>query len=110
MEFFLAGVEKTATGAVTTAHSLAGMFRLDRARIETAGRRAGSALRVYDALKARPVISMPEIARSTGLSFPAASASVRLLGELGIVRELTGKRRNRAFVYDRYLAVLNEGT
>jgi DNA-binding transcriptional regulator GbsR (MarR family) len=65
---------------------------------------------VYDALKARPVISMPEIARSTGLSFPAASASVRLLGELGIVRELTGKRRNRAFVYDRYLAVLNEGT
>jgi Fic family protein len=110
LEFFLAGVEQTAAGAVATAHSLAEMFRLDRTRIETAGRRAGSALRVYDALKARPVISMPEIARSTGLSFPAASASVTLLAELGIVRELTGKRRNRAFVYDRYLAVLNEGT
>jgi hypothetical protein len=25
-------------------------------------------------------------------------------------RELTGRRRNRLFVYDRYLAILNEGT
>ena len=29
--------------------------------------------------------------------------------ELGIVRELTGQRRNRVFAYDRYLAILNEG-
>ena len=32
-----------------------------------------------------------------------------LLVELGMARELTGKRRNRLFVYDRYLAVLNKG-
>ena len=29
---------------------------------------------------------------------------------LGIARELTGRRRNRVFAYDRYLAILNEGT
>ena len=28
---------------------------------------------------------------------------------LGIARELTGKRRNRLFVYERYLGILNEG-
>ena len=33
-----------------------------------------------------------------------------LLVRLGIARELTGKRRNRLFLYDRYLAILNEGT
>jgi hypothetical protein len=33
-----------------------------------------------------------------------------LLVEVGIARELTGKRRNRLYVYDEYLAVLNEGT
>jgi hypothetical protein len=33
-----------------------------------------------------------------------------LLVELGIARELTGKRRNRIFVYNRYLAILNRGT
>ena len=30
--------------------------------------------------------------------------------QLGIARELTGRRRNRLFVYDRYLAILSEGT
>jgi hypothetical protein len=33
-----------------------------------------------------------------------------LLVELGVARELTGKRRNRVFAYDRYVAILSEGT
>jgi len=35
---------------------------------------------------------------------------VDVLVELGVARELTGKKRNRVFVYDRYLALLGEGT
>jgi hypothetical protein len=31
------------------------------------------------------------------------------LVEAGISRELTGQRRNRVFVYDAYLRILNEG-
>jgi hypothetical protein len=38
------------------------------------------------------------------------SSAMDLLVELELARELTGKRRNRLFVYDRYLGVLNEGT
>jgi Fic family protein len=110
LAFFLAGVRVTAEGAVETAQRLSGMFRDDRARIEPKGRRAGSALRVHEAIKARPILSMPEICRTTGLSFPAASSAMNLLVELEIARELTGKRRNRLFVYDQYLATLNEGT
>jgi Fic family protein len=86
------------------------MFREHRTVIQTRGRRAGSALRVHEAIKARPILSMPEICRATGLSFPAASSAMSLLVDLGIARELTGKRRNRLFLYDRYLAILNEGT
>jgi hypothetical protein len=32
------------------------------------------------------------------------------LADLGLARELTGNRRNRVFAYDRYLAILGEGT
>jgi hypothetical protein len=35
---------------------------------------------------------------------------MNVLIDLKIARELTGKRRNRLFVYDRYLGILNEGT
>jgi hypothetical protein len=65
---------------------------------------------VHEALKARPILSMAAACRTTGLSFPAASSAMDLLVELAVARELTGKRRNRLFVYDGYLATLNEGT
>jgi Fic family protein len=110
LAFFLEGVRETAESAVSTAQRLATMFQDDRSQIEPEGRRAGSALRVHEALKARPIISLPAVCEATGLSFPAVSSGMDLLGGLGIARELTGKRRNRLFVYDRYLAVLNEGT
>ncbi len=110
LAFFLDGVRETADGAVATARQLASIFRDDRQRIEPTGRRAGSGLRVHEALKAHPLLSLPAICARTGLSFPAASSAMDLLLELGIARELTGKRRNRLFLYDRYLAILNEGT
>ncbi len=110
LAFFLGGVRVTAAGAVSTAERLITLFESDRARIVPKGRRAGSALRVHEAIKARPVSSMTEVCRTTGLSFPAVSSAMDLLVELRIARELTGKRRNRLFVYDGYLAILNEGT
>ena len=110
LQFFLEGVEVTARGAVETAQRLAQMFVSDRATIESRGRRAGSALRVHDAMKARPILSVPAGCEATGLSFPTVSSALNLLIDVGVARELTGKRRNRLFVYDRYLSILNEGT
>jgi len=45
-----------------------------------------------------------------GLSAPTVGAAVRHLRRLDIVRETTGRRRHRLFVYDRYLAILSQGT
>jgi Fic family protein len=108
--FFLRGVHETAEGAVSTAQRLVALFAEDRERIVPKGRRAASALRVHAALEARPLASMQEVCSRSGLSFPAATTAMKLLVELGIARELTGKRRNRVFAYDRYMAILNEGT
>jgi hypothetical protein len=35
---------------------------------------------------------------------------MRVLTDLGIAKELTGRKRDRVFAYDRYLAALQEGT
>lgn len=110
LEFFLQGVEETAEGAVSTARRLSEMFAADRQLVSASGRRAGSAVRVHEALKERPILSIPELCRRTGLSFPAASSAMDLLGEQNIARELTGRQRDRVFAYSRYLEILNEGT
>jgi Fic family protein len=110
LSFFLDGVKETAEGAASTAQRLAALFQEDRKKIEARGRRSGSALRVHELFKARPILSLSGICAVTGLSFPGASSAMELLAELGVARELTGKRRNRLFLYDRYLGMLDEGT
>ena len=111
LAFFLEGVRVMAEGAVATSRRLAELFASDRTTIaQHAGRRAGSALRVHDALKARPIQSLPQVCTHTELSFPTAASAMLTLAEQGIARELTGRPRNRLFAYDRYLSILAEGT
>ena len=110
LEFFLEGVRVTAEGAVNTSRRLLELFANHRSVIERSGRRAGSALRVYAALRERPILSITAAAERASISFSAASSAMRLLVDLGLVRESTGKRRGRLFVYHEYVAVLNEGT
>ena len=109
--FFLEGVRATAEAALSTADRLSDLFRDDRNRLsESGGRRLGSVLRMHDALKARPILSLPAACQNTGLSFQAAASAMELLVRHHIARELTGKRRGRLFAYDAYLTVLTEGT
>ena len=109
--FFIDGVRTTAEGAVSTSRRLSQLFAADRAAIEErCGRRAGSALRLYGALTEQPILSLPLASTRTGLVFRTAASAMDLLVEQGIAREITGKRRGRLFVHDRYLAILNEGT
>lgn len=110
LAFFLEGVRETADAAVATAQRLERLFREDHDRIAMSGRRARSALRVHEALKARPVISIQDVCARTALSFPTVGSAMELLVDLRISRELTGKRRNRVFAYDRYMAIIAEGT
>jgi len=110
LDFFLEGVEQTATNAVETAQRLVALFKTDEQRIQLLGRAASSAFRVFQSLCRRPILTLKEVCRQTGLTFPAVSKAMAKLIKLGIVRELTGQRRNRVFAYDRYLQILSEGT
>jgi Fic family protein len=108
--FFADGVRETATGAVSTAQRLVALFQQDRERIRTLGRVSGSALQVHHALQERPIASAAMLASRTGLAVPTVYSTVLALQDVGIVRELTGRRRGRVFSYDPYLKILNEGT
>lgn len=75
---------------------------------DKSGRSAASALRVLAALRERPVLTLTHLCRHTPMTFPTAGKAMQTLVAAGIARELTGQRRNRVFVYDSYLGILNE--
>lgn len=107
--FFATGVEETANGAIATAQRLREMAGDDRARIQGTGRIAGSALQVHHALLSRPINTIARLARDTRLSVPTVTSTLEALETLGLVREITGRRRGRVFAYGTYLDVLQQG-
>ncbi len=109
VDFFLEGVEQTAESAVQTARRLVDLFQQDTQRVQAAGGRNANMLRVLDTLRQRPLCSLRHAGATAGISFPTASKAMLALVDMGIARELTGQRRNRVFVYDAYLNILNEG-
>lgn len=109
LAFFFEGVEQTSTGAVQTAHRLLAQFAADNAAIRAHGRHLGSLLRVHAVLQARPIVTIDRICEMATMSFPTAAKAIATLVALGIVREITGKQRNRVYAYHTYVSVLNEG-
>lgn len=108
--FFLEGVQETAEGAVATEQRLAELFSTDRRALRHEGRRAASASRVHEALEGRPLLTISAACQITGLSFPAVSSAMDVLEELGVVAEVTGKKRGRVYAYEKYVEILSEGT
>lgn len=109
-DFFLEGVQTTAQGAVDTARRLVALFAQDTRQVAAqAGRATPNTLRVLEALRQRPLCSLKQLCAAHGMSFPTASKAMQTLVRLGVAREMTGQQRNRVFVYDAYLNILNEG-
>ncbi|HSU13011.1 Fic family protein [Longimicrobium sp.] len=110
LAFFLRGVAATAEQASSTARRILTIFERDRTRCEDVGRSAGTVLRMHQFMRRNPVFTLPSVTATLGISFPTATAGVRMLESLGIVTEVTGRGRDRVYTYSEYLAVLNEGT
>lgn len=110
LEFFLKGVHETAEQAVKTARAILDLFEKDRKKIATLKRPAGSALRIHEVLQKNPILSITKAKDMTGMSFPTVKTSLQHLQHLGLVREATGKERNRLYIYDDYVKLLGEGT
>jgi Fic family protein len=110
LDFFLIGVRDTADQAANAARGIMALFDEDQRKIESLGRAAASVLRVFQYMQRNPIVAIPTAAKKIGISAPTVAKSLAHMTELGILHEVTGRERHRLFVYDKYLAILNEGT
>jgi Fic family protein len=108
LDFFLQGVRDTANQAARMADSIDRLFRKDKEKIELFGRGAASALLIYRYAQANPLFSIKNAARQMKVSFPTASSAVARMTKAGILRESSGKQRDRLFLYESYLDTLNQ--
>lgn len=57
-----------------------------------------------------PVFALRAAIDEVSLSRPTIATCLQTLQGLGLVREVTGRRRHKTYVYSEYLQILNEGT
>lgn len=67
------------------------------------GRAAGNGLRVLERLYEQPIVVTKDVQTLLGTTFPGANQIVARLVDIGILREITGRARNRRFRYDAYV-------
>ncbi len=110
LEFFLEGVIETASQATQTATDIITLFDEDRKKIEAHGKSMGSVLTVHAFFQQQVIAPTSKIKEHCNISIHTVLRTMKILEELGIVEEATGKERNKVFVYRNYLSILNKGT
>ncbi len=68
-----------------------------------------SALRLVDELFRAPAVTLAKAGEVLGVTPRAAQASIDKLVKLGILREVTGQQRNRAYMADEIVRVVEPG-
>ena len=108
--FFLACVRETAEDGVEAARRLFACLGEDRHTLLGHAATTLPAVRLFDLLPEHPVVTVPTAMEMLDTSKPTAAKAIDALGRVGILKEITGKRRDRVYAYRKYLGILAEDT
>lgn len=110
LKFFLRGVAIVAQEAAVTARNVEDLREEDRRRITAEmGRGATKGLVLLEQLYSRPIVDVVAVSKMVDRSVANANDLVRELCEIGILKETTGRKRDRRFAYSAYLDLFADG-
>lgn len=108
--FFLRGVVEVADSAVESAKRILELQTSHRNLLWQKRISSPLAVGLLEKLFYTPYVSVKDVAQALNLSFQAASTLVRQFEKTGILKEITGRKRDKRYVYADYLNILSEGT
>lgn len=109
LQFFLECVTAAADDGVAAAKRISTLLGEDRQRVLGHATATVSSVRLFDQLPQQPIITLAKATEILGASKPTALKAIDSLEKSSVLRETTGKQRDRVYTYERYLAVLKRG-
>lgn len=104
LKFFLEGVKQTADSSILTFKKIISLRnRLERETIIQLGRKTKSAQELLNLLYKRPIVDSIEVAAALKVSPAPALRMIEDFIKLGILKEITGYKRNRIFAFREYI-------
>ncbi len=105
--FFLDGVADQSKDAISRTRQLLDLWQRYRDMFQSA-RSAATLLRLVDNLFEFPVVTISRAAKHAGVTPVSATRSIEKLLEAGIVKEVTGKQRNKIYVASDILDIMEK--
>lgn len=106
--FYLESVREAAETGVSVAERLFRLIESDRRKMLSHPGVTIPAIRLLDQLPTHPMMTLARAIDLLKTSKPTASKAITVLAEAKVLRETTGKARDRVYAYHGYLKVLTE--
>lgn len=110
LEFFLKGIKTAADQSIQTAQQINTLFNQDLEKINNLGRAKFSCQRVFEYLKQLPQVTVPLLAKDLKITQPTARNALNNMVTIGILKETGEKKRDKVYVYSKYLNILEKDT
>jgi len=106
LEFFLTGIKVQSRAALTSANAILNMQKDYRERLARAKYVSGTAHRIVDQVFRTPVISVSGLSAKWDVQYLTVQTAVNKLVEVGILREMTGRKRNKLYLAHELHSIL----
>jgi Fic family protein len=104
--FFLEGLISAAEDAQRRVVKLVSLVTQDRRRLVASPDIGAASYRLFEMLPEMPIFTTERVKEKLKVTFPTAGKAVQALEKIGIVKEVTGKRKGRVYGYLKYREVL----
>lgn len=106
-KFFLVGIIETAKNGIETFDAVLKLKKEVEEKIQKNGNRTHYLMSIMEFLYQKPVINAIKIIEITGVSQATAYKILEELVGLQILKEITGGKRGKIFVFDTYIKLFN---
>ena len=106
---FLECVCEAADDGVGVAQALHALVGNDRSRIIAHERSTVAAIQLLELLPFNPVVTVSSASQLLNLTTPPTRKAIQLLESFCVLREISGKQRDRVYAYHDYMQILADG-
>lgn len=109
LKFFLVGIIETAKNAIDTFTKIIVLRdKIEKDTIVSLGKRLPNAKALLMYLYSKPVVTVSDVITNLNVTKQTANTLIKDFNNLGILKEQTGYKRNRIFVFEEYLRLFEK--
>lgn len=110
VNFFLEGVIQIAQAALQQTRSILDLHEKHKNLLWKKNISSPLAVKILERLFYTPLVSIGDIQSFFDINYQTAANLIEQFCQIGIVKEATGKKRGKRFVYSEYMEIVSEGT